>query len=332
MSQSRTVEEETDDDPKPHADVERIARANGWKPRTEFKGDPDKWKPADQFVAYGLENPAILEDRNKVLAHRLERLERVHGETVGGLKKDLDDTRSTLGTMTEMMRKAEERAYLRAKRDLKQDMERAVETADTATFKQKQAELDDLEKAAPTAAPPPTTRTDPPPQQQQQQLDPAAKKFYDENPWYPPGPQHDLEMAAFADGIFNAIKAGRPDLGTEEYLKHVTREVKGRFPNKFGRQVTQQNNDDDNGGNRRNRNPDPDDDDDRAPDVTPSSGSPAPRRNTNRKNFDSMPSDSKAAYNKYAKQIESLREQKGEQIKPLTKEEWAATYYEQDGT
>lgn len=41
-------------DPQPDP-IEAIAKEIGWTPKEEFKGDPEKWKPADQFIRDGRE-------------------------------------------------------------------------------------------------------------------------------------------------------------------------------------------------------------------------------------------------------------------------------------
>lgn len=316
------------DEPPINEEVERVARANGWKPREEYKGDPAKWTSADVFVARGLESPAVLAERNKVLADRLGRLERVHTDTVGKLEKQLQETSGTVLTMTEMMRKSEERAYVRARRELQDEMKKAVETGDTIAFDRLEKQREDLEKAKPIEPPPRTeTRTAPPPPVSTGGApgmdDPDVQRFYAENDWYRPGPTRDAAMGAFADGIYYSLLQTRPDLSVRQKLDHVTAEVRGRYPTHFTNSA---------GVGRPNgaaQDPDENGRQDDSPVVTPSSGTPAPRQNRGRYTFDTMPKESKDGFVKYKEQIDRLIEQKGGQIKPLTKEEWARDYWAQ---
>lgn len=42
-----------DPEPQPQQSVEELASELGWTPKEKFKGDPEKWKPADQFIIDG---------------------------------------------------------------------------------------------------------------------------------------------------------------------------------------------------------------------------------------------------------------------------------------
>ena len=44
-----------DDAPPPAPSVEELAQRMGWKPKEQFRGDPDKWRPADEFILQGHE-------------------------------------------------------------------------------------------------------------------------------------------------------------------------------------------------------------------------------------------------------------------------------------
>jgi len=320
--------------PPDDAEVERVARVNGWKPKDEFKGDPEKWAPAPVFVARGLENPAILADRNKVLASKLDRLELQHRTATAQLETKLNDAVSTVATMTTMMRSAEQRAFERARRELKAERDKAVESGDTQTYQRVDREIEELDKAKPppepvvTSPPPPPANTRPPPSQ-----DPAIQRFYAENQWYDPTnsrSDRDMEMMMYADTIHTGLLSTRPDLTMDQNLNFVLNEVKARFPHKFGRSDTRV----------RSNEHDQTDDDDNGRRAEPTSVSPsgggAPRRQTGqRRTFDAMPKDSRDAYVKYADQIKRYSEQKGIKEIPLTKEEWARDYWGQspdDGT
>ena len=307
-------------------ETERIARLNGWRPREEFRGDEERWVPADVFVARGLEVPAILANRNKALTAKVDDLQRRFEESQRASNQKLDEALETVQTMTTMLRTSEQRSYDRARRELKAEMEKAVETGDTATWRRLDLQREELESAKPAPAPtrPAATTTTPTPTPQRNgNLEPAVQRFFSENPWYDPERKRqdrDEEMMAFADTIHRGLRETRPDISMEQNLKFVEAEVKNRFPDRFGRQRTAAADPDpdprpavNNGGSDRRNDP---------PAVTPSSGSPAPRRGTNRFTFDTMPQASKDGYAKYAKLLEG----KG---KPLTKEEWATDYWDQ---
>lgn len=316
MSQTQETETEdrVDDTPPVNEDVERVARANGWKPRDQWKGKAEEWKTADVFVALGLENPAVLNNRNAFLADKVDRLERLHGETRRDLTAKLDDALSSLTTVTQMTRSAEQRAYDRARRELKEEQARAVESGDTVRYQALDRQVDELDKSKPVDPPP---RTPPaaatPPTPTNTEAPPEVRAFFDRNPWY----HRDRELQIEADIIHTGLRTARPDLTPEQNLAEVERRMKVQF----GDRIAPTSRSIGNGAERTQvRNDDTDRRED-APMVTPSGGG-SPRRAANRFTFDSMPKESKDAFTKYKKQLEGHGE-------PLTEKEWATTYWDQ---
>lgn len=65
--------EQTNDDP-----IASLAQELGWVPQDQFKGDPEKWKPADQFIKAGRE---IQQTASRELRSMREQMERIGGVT-----------------------------------------------------------------------------------------------------------------------------------------------------------------------------------------------------------------------------------------------------------
>jgi|HubBroStandDraft_4_1064222.scaffolds.fasta_scaffold112712_2 hypothetical protein len=322
MSDAQTAE--TDDAAPPpavDAEVERVARINGWRPKEEFKGDEKDWMPAARFLARGEQEPEILQRRNKILVSRFERLEHAHQHATQALETKLDGALETINHLTMMTRSAEQRAYERARRELKAEQAAAVTSGDTATFQRVDQQLEELEKTKP--AEPPPVRTTPTPAAPLP--DPAVQRFFAENPWYDTTgvrPERDAERMKFADMVYNGTKTTDPHFTEEQRLRVVSAEVRNRFPEKFrtATSTPQHTNGHDQTVTDRQDEP---------PAVMPSSGGVPPQRGGNRRTFDSMPKDSKDAYIKYDDQLRSYNEQRGLKHEPLSKAEWAATYWSQ---
>lgn len=294
--------------PQEDGEVERVARANGWKSREELESagkGTDRFVDAATFVARGFESPAILRERNQVLTERFGQMERSHK----ALEVKLDTAVGALQDVTAMTRSAETRAYERARRELREAQQTAVANADTATFQRATTELDELEKTKPAPPPPaPVVTTQAPPQQTPPPAEAAA--FFSRNPWY----HADPELQEEADIIHTGLLSKRPNLTLGQNLAEVERRMREdvRFADRINGRRTPP----------AVQQPPEEEDDDRAPSrVTPSSGQ-APRRRAGRRTFDTMPQEAKTVYQKYA----DLLAGKGE---PFTKDEYAVTYWGQ---
>lgn len=300
-------------------DREARARVMGWKPKEYWRGDPDKWVDADEFLDRGFASPAIMVERVQTMSDRLARQERDNQK----LSEQFREARDTIGTLTTMMRTSEERAYKRARSELEAERTRAVEAGDTATFSRVDTELRELERTAPQTT---TVPVQPPPQQQRTSPtrdNPEVQAFYQRNPWY----SRDPELTQEADIIHTGLLNARPDMSVAQNLAEVERRLRVYYPDKFreperapsppnGQAVQQHQQQPDNP--RR----------DEPGSVSPSGNASAPRRQQNRRSFANMPQESKVAYAKYKRMLEGHGE-------PLTEQEWADDYWAQfpdDGT
>lgn len=291
-----TTEQVADRQPPAGVDHESTARLLGWRPKEEFKGDPDKWVPASDFVERGLHNPGVMVERLNFLGDRFDRMDR----RLGDVTKRYDDALSTIDQMANMLRTSEERAYKRARAELEARMDAAVEVGDKQAVREARRAMEEL-----TPPPPPPQQ---PTQQAQQpaqpQPDPADMDFLSRNPWY----HQDERLRNITDGMFMASQAKNPTWTRSQHLSQVERDLRAEFPHRFGQQTQQRDNP------RR----------DDADAVMPASGTGATRQRRNARNFDTMPPDAKAAYEKYA----ALMSRKPE-YKPLSKDEYARDYWSQ---
>lgn len=123
-----------DDTPAPAPpSIEDVASRMGWAPKEEWRGDPDRWKPADEFVA----NTA---DINAKLGNRLSNME-----------KQLETMGRTSARIAEQTI-AQERQRLLEQRD------EAFDTGDKETFVKLDKKLSELTTETPTQDVPPETQ------------------------------------------------------------------------------------------------------------------------------------------------------------------------------
>jgi hypothetical protein len=297
----------------PSGDAETRARLMGWKPKAEFKGDDDKWVPADEFLDRGFASPAIMAERLQFMGDRMGRMERDYGT----LNTKFEEAVGTINTMTTMMRSSERRAYERARSELEAERTKAVETGDTAVFSRVDKQIQELDKEAPAApAARQTTQATPPPDPQRRTTatatDPAVQAFYQRNPWYTRDPLLTSEADMYHTGLLNT----RPDLTVEQNLAEVERRLRTAYPERFGvvTPPAQQQADAGGGGDNPRR--------DEPGAVSPSAGGGRAARQRGTRTFANMPDESKQAYRRYKGQLAG----KGE---PLTEDEWANDYWSQ---
>ena len=178
-------------------DYEAEARAQGWTPREEFKGDESKFVDAETFVRRAEEITPLIKKQNQALRSEIEQLKK------------------SIKQVNEFATKAEERAYARAIADLEARHEDAIEEGDTAKAREIAKEMREIAK--PTPAPVQFT---------QQQVTRALIDFRDANPWYDEGGKYADYAALVADEHKDLAQTTPPD----EFFKMIGDKVRERYP------------------------------------------------------------------------------------------------------
>jgi hypothetical protein len=186
--------------------VEQKAADIGWVPLDQWKGDPDKWRPAEEFVERG----------EKILPI---------------LKKELDKTKAELKIALSLNQQEIERikadAYEKAKAEYQAKI-RIIDQREVEAFKNQDVELlGEVRKARESVKPPE------PPKPIAPQKDVVFEDWASKNAWY----QTDKELADAADIISHKIVAERGGKVTEAdrpaLLEEMTKRVKSAHPTKF---------------------------------------------------------------------------------------------------
>lgn len=204
--QSVQVEEPNNPAPEPTEPKQQApayedkAREQGWVPQAEWTGDPDKWRPAREFV-----------DRGELFSKI---------DTMG---RELKEAKKTLKMMQEHHAKVKESEYNRAVTDLKALQKQHLESGDSNGYLETTELLTDLkaeQKAREVLA-----QSTP----VQQQIDPRFTEWVNKNEWY----SKDTEMREYADAIGLGYNQQHPNLEPEDVLKYVATQVRGRFRERF---------------------------------------------------------------------------------------------------
>jgi hypothetical protein len=183
--------------------VETRARAMGWTPKDEFKGDPAKWRDAAEFVERGESLLPLVKAQNK----RLER--------------EVAELKQTTREMGDYLSKTEQRAYERALADLKQQRKEALAAGDGDAFEKADEQIKTVEReAAEKAAKRAEKANDGP--------DPVYAEWELRNPWL-----KDSELSEYAEFAAQRLRANGEKATGAEFLDLVTAKVKAQFPAKF---------------------------------------------------------------------------------------------------
>ena len=195
-------------------EAEERARLQGWVPKDEFRGDPDKWKTAEDFLEWGEKIVPIQKERTVALESKLD-------QAIGDIKK-LTQTQANL---LKLQKTTSERAYKKAVRDIQARQRQAVEDRDTATYDALEQERESLDEQNTEQAPEQYDENNP---------HPEFTKWTQKNMWYGNGDGKDIELTAFANGIADAVANERTDLvGTPGFYDEITRRVQKAFPDRF---------------------------------------------------------------------------------------------------
>lgn len=186
-------------------DYDGDARKMGWVPQEEWKGDPEKWRPAQEFVERGENIVPILKDR----------LDKVEQELAATIKIN-----------KQQVEQAEQAAYSKAKakydqriKELNQKEVAAVEEGDTAEYLKVKQEKDNL-------TPPEQPKVQP---GDQQAISPVFEDWHKKNNWY----EKDQQATRYAMAFGAELRNNNPGMSEHEFLSAIEKEVKETFPAKF---------------------------------------------------------------------------------------------------
>jgi hypothetical protein len=242
------------------AEVE--ARQFGWVAQDEFKGDPEDWRPAEEFLKRGREI-------NGYLRKDLEKLQ----TTLKNKDAEIAEIRTTIEEFRKYHNETEARAYQRAIEDLKKEKVAAIESGDGVRAVEIDEELDTIKEAqrqAKTekkAAPAPA-------------VDSGWNQWVAKNSWY----GKDEVLTALANGMAERLRNENPELVGIDFLDSVTDKVRTAMPEKF-------------------ENPN------RSHSAVSGSGSTRTSAPSNKKSYKDLPSEAKAACDKFVKQGLMTQEQ-----------------------
>lgn len=182
------------------AAVESEAIKMGWSPKDQFKGDPSKWRPADEFVERGKNLLPILQATSKRQA------------------REIDELKQSVKQFAEFSSRAEARGREQAMAALKAQRAEAIAAGDGATFDKADEALEELKSQAAASR-----------QAKAPEVSPDYAAWERNNAWV----KTDSTMLAYAEAHGEYLQRTRKDLTYPELLEQVSIAVKKEFPEKF---------------------------------------------------------------------------------------------------
>jgi len=215
--------------PEQHApersENETRARAMGWVDKDSFRGPSEKWVDADEFVRRGEEELPVLRERNRDLSRRFTDLE----TKLQKQEREFNERTQRQENLARIAL-AQQRANLSAQYDAAKMQ--AVEMGDTTRYQQlnrdqQQAIQNFDEQYHKAVEPPQPQRQNGPPPDVQAKVD----AWVVENPWFATDPG----MNQYAQTVHMHLQRTQPSLTVDQNFAEVSKLVRERFPEKFGR-------------------------------------------------------------------------------------------------
>lgn len=210
--------------------IEQQAKEMGWRPKEQFKGDPDKWVDAEEYVERGEHVlPIVRAERDRLRGELLTR-----DQKVGTLQQQLEATQAIVKGLQKNYDEALTRQLAEQRKQLKGDLKDAVEERDTDREFEIREQLDTLTEAEKDAKKkqeenkeklngtkaPAQTSTDP-------DLSPEFNAWKSENPWFGGSSAEDKKRTK---AVIRAAEDLRDDGDTStgrEFFEKATAAVEG---------------------------------------------------------------------------------------------------------
>ena len=187
-----------EDTPREYTPIEQEAMEQGWRPKEEFKGDPERFIDAGEFIRRG-ELFAKIDHQNR----------------------EMKQLRNTMEQFAKHHQNVEKSAYDRAIKDLKAQRKEALAEGDVDRFDELDQQIDETVEAREKFVEQQRTAPVVP------EINPKFAEWVQKNPWY----SKDVMLQGAADRY--GIELAKQGMDPVEVLKAVEKKVKEEFPHKF---------------------------------------------------------------------------------------------------
>jgi hypothetical protein len=270
MSEEQNVSNET------APEIVREAESQGWVSKERFRGNEQDWVDADTFVKRGREILPILRKNNENLMKDLNQT-----------KEQLKEFRQAAEEFKTFQREAYERKasdYEKRIQEIKESRAQAISDGDGQKVNALDDALDEakdnLKEAKQAVKDVISTKEVAP--EASASLDPSLQSWLDRNNWF----GQDRRMTSVANGIGESLRLEFPGLQGQPFLDKLDEVLQEEFPGKFG-------------GAKKNT----------ASSRVESGSGRSGRTNGGSQTYDNLPSEARAACDRFVKQKLMTREQ-----------------------
>lgn len=205
-------------------DIEQKAQELGWVPQDQYKGDPERFIGAEEFVERGQHIMPILRKNNEKLLTEVEKLK----YTVEEQKRLSAESAEALEAFKRYHAEDSKRQYERAKQELKAMKKEALADQDYDKLVEIDESMVRLEREREKEVAPQPKKQDPsgwtPPKVNEEH--PDFKEWREKAaPWY----GHDKERTDYTNAIASYIRMQHPAVVGKEFLALVQGEIDKRF-------------------------------------------------------------------------------------------------------
>lgn len=192
------------------SETEQRAMEQGWRPKDEFQGDPERFIDAGEFLRRG-ELFDKIDQQNRALRHQ---------------DQELKNVKQTLDQFKQHHANVEKAAYDRAIADIKKQRKEALADGDVDKFDQLETRMEQLKDERDKFVQNIQAQARQP-KQEVPQVAPELQAWVAKNKWY----ETDVIMQGAADRY--GTELAKQGIAPEEVLRRVEAKIKEEFPHKF---------------------------------------------------------------------------------------------------
>lgn len=204
--------------PETPVTIEQRARAMGWRPKSEFRGDPAAFTDAAEFVRRADESLPLMRNELRRAQQKLVEQERI-------LREQQESARQ----FAEFHRGVERQAYERARAELRRQRAEARNSFDVDRELQIEDELERLDQEQRQKyARQPVQQEQPQGSQPDPEIQRQTQEWQQRNEWV-----NDPEAQAIAIAVGQKLRANGEESVGAAFLEKVAHEVRKKYPQLF---------------------------------------------------------------------------------------------------